>query len=186
MKKYFILFALVILNVSNNIELFAKPINLETAKMLGSNFLKQPVEHLTESKTGDDLQSSDIAYYILQSETGFVIIAGDDRVNPIIGYSHNNPFSDINNMPPALKFWLDNKAEQIRYAVENQIPVSIEMERKWQELYSGKKSVSQFQSGDVEPLIKTKWDQDNNSLTPGSSPTGCTNTAMAQIMRYWE
>ena len=101
MKKYIILFALVVLNISHNTELFAKPIDLETAKILGSNFLKQPV---TEAKTGDALQSNETAYYILQSENGFVIIAADDAVSPIIGYSHNNPIRSNEELPPALKW----------------------------------------------------------------------------------
>ena len=63
----------------------------------------------------------------MQAENGFVIIAADDVINPIIGYSHNSP---VNDLPPALIEMLNDKAKQIHYAIENEISVDAQVQQK--------------------------------------------------------
>lgn len=170
-----------------NTSVFAKPIDIETAKQIGANFLKQSIINI---------QSED-AYYILQSKNGFVILATDDVVNPIIGYSYNNPIN-TNDLPPALKEMLDNKAEQIHNIVENKSFATHQVQQKWQELLSGKKSANEFLSGSGDPLIKTKWRQSEpynweipmndvvNKWWACQKLVGCVALSMGQIMHYWE
>ena len=47
-------------------------------------------------------------YYVFNHADGhgFVIVAGDDAVQPILGYSTQGSFS-YDDMPPALRTWLD-------------------------------------------------------------------------------
>ena len=182
MKKFIYPVIVAITLIFATTELFTKPVDLETAKRIGANFLQQPIN---DKKIGNSFQSTNEPYYILHSDSGFVIISSDDAVNPIIGYSHNNPI-DKDELPPNMKAWLDSRAEQIRYVIRNNIPATNEVKQEWQELQTGKKSVNKFSAGSVEPLIRTRWNQNNNSLTPSNSPTGCIATAMAQIMKYWE
>jgi uncharacterized protein YjdB len=181
MLKYKLLFIAVILNIS---VLVSAPIDIQTAKIIGSNFLSQPI---TDIKIGCSFQST-TAYYILNSDSGFVIVAGDDVINPIIGYSYNSLTNNNGELPDNMKEWLDNKAKQIHYAVENNTSVTNEIKQRWESLLSSSKENNKFQSVVVGPLIKTKWGQTTryNVLTPGNSPTGCVATAMAQIMKYWE
>ena len=78
-------------------------------------------------------------------------------INPIIGYSHNNQIN-TNNLLTALEVLLNDKAEQIHYAVENEIVVTTQVQEKWKDLLPGKKSVNQFFEGDsvLLPVVKTE------------------------------
>ena len=102
---------------------------------------------------------------------GFVIVGNHEKSYEVIGYSDNNRFEYI-NAPNALKWWLQ---EFKRNGVSMLSTVS-----------SSKPSIS--------PLLSTKWSQYEpfNSCIPtlgsqySSFVTGCTATAIAQIMKYWE
>ena len=119
-------------------------------------------------------------YVFNRSEGGFVIVSADARtVKPVLGYSDNGRF-DADNIPPALQYILSGYQEQIDYARAN---VASQRGTLQTTVPRG--------TPVVEPLIKTKWDQNDpyNRLCPrvdgGESYTGCTATALAQIMNYW-
>ena len=142
---------------------------------------------------------------------GWVIVAGDDITEPIIGYSFEN-FFDENNLPPQLAYLLEAYAKQLtddRVKKATEIPVEISL--KWLKLkespekFKEKSSLTlNTKSGratrwrlekDVS-LHTPTWGQRNfyNDLCPldssvnpiydGRTPTGCVATAMVQIMRY--
>ena len=188
MKKYF-LFIFCITLLFSFYGLFAKPIDIQTIKTIGANFLKQPI---IETKVSNTFQSNYAAYYILHSDSGFVIIAGNDVVTPIIGYSYNSSVSKNNELPDNLKWWLESKANDIHYAIENNITASEDIKLQWENLLHNQnlsnKDNDILLANSLEPLCETKWDQTfpYNSGCPGNSPTGCVATAMAQIMKYWE
>ena len=73
-----------------------------------------------------------VYFYVFGAEDnkGFVIVAGDDRVAPILGYSHNNGFP-AENMPPNLKWWLNEYARQIEFAIENNMEPTPETKQRW-------------------------------------------------------
>ena len=73
-----------------------------------------------------------IYFYVFGAENneGFVIVAGDDRVTPVLGYSHTNGFS-VNDMPPNLKWWLNEYARQIEFAIDNDIEPTAEVRQQW-------------------------------------------------------
>lgn len=127
------------------------------------------------------------AYYIFERSTGqgFVIVAGDDAVEPIIGYSLENPI-DVNNLPPALIGFLKGHESYIRYVKTHPTPPSSSIQSKWSDDASQRTAAAVIQVI-VEPLIKTRWNQGDpyNALCPSLRPTGCVATTMAQIMRYW-
>ena len=78
-----------------------------------------------------------VYFYVFGTENndGFVIVAGDDRVTPVLGYSHTNGFS-VENMPPNLKWWLDEYARQIEFAIENDIEPTAEVTQQWAQYLS--------------------------------------------------
>ena len=52
---------------------------------------------------------------------GYVIIAGDDRVeNEVLGYSDNGAF-DYNQIPENMKYWLGEYERQIEFMQKNAI-----------------------------------------------------------------
>lgn len=113
-------------------------------------------------------------YYLFnaRSSGGYVIVAGDDRLPAVLGYSLEGSI-DPDDMPDALKFLLEMSTASIEGQPEGAVNVS-----------TG--------TPVVEPLLgDIKWGQSEpfNSLCPMVSGkrgyVGCVATAMAQIMRYY-
>jgi hypothetical protein len=73
-----------------------------------------------------------VYFYVFGTENnkGFVIVSGDDRVVPVLGYSDINGFS-ADNMPDNLAWWLGEYAKQIQFAIENDIEPTQEIIQKW-------------------------------------------------------
>ena len=123
--------------------------------------------------------------YVFTTETSFVLLAADDRVQPILGYSLTGGF-DVENMPGNKRAWIQGYSDEIRYAVDNQLRASSEVMQQWRDLAEGNPNTSRAIT-EVAPLLQTQWNQGSpyNLLCPGGSVTGCVATAMAQIMKYW-
>ncbi len=120
------------------------------------------------------------AYYIFGSASGYVIVAGDDRAQHILGYG-NGSFN-MNKIPCALQFMLDSYKEQIDYLLEHP---GLEVETM---------SLRSASTGEtsVAPLLTAKWNQGVpfNNLCPRyddmSCYTGCACTSLSQVMYYWK
>lgn len=118
------------------------------------------------------------AYYIYNVERqqkGFVIVAGEDQ--EVLGYSDSGAYDEA-DVPPALLFWLQCYEEQVEHIRDGRAEVFR----------------APVEHTAIAPLIKTKWAQRGpyNLNNPKSGVTGltfpctgCTATAMAQIMKYW-
>ena len=110
--------------------------------------------------------------------TGYLVLSADDMAYPVLGYADKGDF-DPDNMPEAMKWWLQQYADQIAYARKN----------------AGKPVMTTAKDDNREPIapqIKTEWDQVEpyNNQCPSYSGirtyTGCVATAIAQVMKYWE
>jgi len=142
------------------------------------------------SKTG----SRDTLMYILNDTISrkFVIVAADEGIWPIIGYSLTGSYNQ-NNQPPAFIEWIENTRKEIEYIKYNHIKPESKINQEWERMTSlTYKSVET--SNSVEPLLSTRWNQDCyfNEQCPGDvkgpcnhALTGCVATSMAQIMKYW-
>lgn len=112
---------------------------------------------------------------------GFMALSADDAAIPLLGYSDRWNFS-ADNMPPQLKWWLEEYGRQIDFARRNNLS-SASFSRKIS--HSGERTA-------IEPMVKTMWDQiaPFNEQCPLSGSertwTGCVATAMAQVMKYWD
>ena len=129
--------------------------------------------------------SNDEPFYIFNAEgnKGFVIVSGDDRTQPIIGYADRGQFS-VDNMPANLKYWLDAYEQQIKYLGNHPVAAT--------------RGHTRTSRDKVNPLILTEWNQDApyntkcpqiyNSYTKQYEypMTGCVATAMAQVMFFWK
>jgi len=139
------------------------------------------------------------AFYIFNAgaATGFVIVAGDDNVTPILAYSDDGAF-DPDNIPPNAAQLLTGYQKEIRYVMEHNIRQSNEIKAEWEELNSDTpaKAARMANTSAVLPLIKTKWGQGSNyrpynkfcpydSIANKRTVTGCVATAMAQVMNFW-
>jgi hypothetical protein len=197
MKRIFTLLYFIGLFFTAN----AKQIDLITALKTAHGFLQQKSTAHT-LKNSDHLQliytatSNSIAvngfqavncFYVLNADHGFIIVAADDIVAPILAYSDEKVFT-TDNICPSVRKWLDSYKMQIEYAIENNMSATEEIKTSWNELLNPTNNpITTRSPNTVNPLVKTKWDQPYpyNTLCPGSSVTGCVATAMAQILKYW-
>jgi len=140
-----------------------------------------------------------VYYYVFEAGNGFVIVAGDDAVRPILGYSPNGNYDENNlNHPPNFACWMNNIQQEIADAQKQSLSQSEDIRQEWDRYLSG--MVRMDAPNIVGPLLTTKWKQDApyNNLCPEfpDNPeysgdryrciTGCVATAMAQIMKFHE
>ncbi|MDO5569922.1 MAG: C10 family peptidase [Bacteroidales bacterium] len=94
---------------------------LEIAVDFYSQIVKAPLRVAAkESFSKSQLSSfnNDNFYiYNISDNSGFVIVASDDIVSPILGYSTENGISE-DNLPPAFTAWMENYSEYISYIKE--------------------------------------------------------------------
>lgn len=133
--------------------------------------------------------AADYFVFNFPGEKGFAIVAGDDRVRPVLGYSNEGGF-DPDNLPENFRGMLAYYQEQIDWVVSRSIEASPALSAEWSRYMSGT-TFRASKSG--EKVIETaKWNQGDpyNRQTPTiggkHSVTGCVATAAAIIMRYHE
>ena len=168
---------------------FAGPISPEKALGIAktfwnSNTLKQNVQLLPVTIDGPSKAPAyngnvthDAQYYVFSSDDnkGFVIVSGDDQLTPIVGYSDN---AYLGEMPPALIEWLEEYSNYVDEVRTGTVTPTNTTTKK-----AGKS---------IAPMLETSWNQGSpyNNKCPEVSgqktPTGCTATAMAQIMKFHE
>lgn len=184
----------------------AKPISKEVAQKVCANHFSTVTNSPSNffSSTSDvslilekkNQKQQSMVYVFAVKNNGFTIIAGDDRVAPILGYSYKGDTKlTAENLPPQLKGMLDYYSSVVDDVVAQPEPNAItSTQKEWELLISNKKSENQFtvtSPVNVPSLIKAKWDQGEpyNKFCPSysngdKSVVGCVATAMAMIMHY--
>ena len=133
---------------------------------------------------------NDVHIFNLPDSNGFVIVAGNDCLHPIIGYGFEAPITTINDN---MRIWLEGCEQLARTAENDKLKQSDPVGDEWEALEGGLggKGVS---VGGIPALIKTRWNQaplynDSCPYDAGAGTrvvTGCVATAMAQVMAYWQ
>ena len=188
MKKFTLIVALVLMVAMPT---FAERVTSETAQKVATTFLNNngaKAAQLTDLSKEAGFKN----LYIFNGNPGFVVMAADDCVQPILGYSLTDVF-DAKDMPENLKWWLQGYSDEIQSAIDNKMRATSETAKMWKDLAEGNSKAGKA-TMTVAPLIQTKWNQNKyyNDLCPavsdgpnGHAYTGCVATAMAQIMKYW-
>ena len=181
MKRFTMIMALVAMMV---VPVFAERVTPETARKVATTFLN--------NNGAKSAQLTDLSkkagfpnLYIFSTESSFVVMAADDCVKPILGYSLSDRF-DVDDMPENMKWWIQQYSDEIQWGIENNIQPDKSTTTEWQDLKEGKAS-KDGPTAVVGPLLSTKWDQGSpyNMYCPSGTVTGCVATAMAQVMKYW-
>ena len=181
------LFGLLLLTA---LPLFAENVDPETARKVATTFLKNNGAKTTQL-TDLSKEAGFPNLYIFTAEQGFVVMAADDCVKPILGYSLTGSFV-VEDMPDNVTGWLQGYSDEIQWGIDNQVRASNETAKLWNDLAEGDAKAGRATTV-VAPLIQTKWNQNKyyNNLCPsatggpdGHAYTGCVATAMAQIMKY--
>lgn len=122
------------------------------------------------------LEQRDILTVIGHEEEGIVIIANDDELPAVVGYSLE-PFTTV---PPAVEWYLEEADKALQSILAKG------------EKRAAIPPTSEFPPN-LEPLLKTIWNQGNpyNKFCPGGNgtstrlyPTGCVATAISQVMKF--
>ncbi|MDL2239659.1 cadherin-like beta sandwich domain-containing protein, partial [Bacteroidales bacterium OttesenSCG-928-L14] len=197
---------LIVILASTN--LFAKSVDTLSVKLaaqhffMGSNFTgkstadKKPevkILHTEHSLT----DSSNPYYYVLTKSDGegWIILSGDDRISPIVGYSQEGKFYKEGN--PAFSYWMENFKEGVdrlrssKDLSSEDKAKSTKANKEWAELLSGPSieiregtgSKGYTQGDDL--LFGITWDQGGEWSPFSYAPAGCIATAMGQVMHYW-
>ncbi len=186
MKRFTMILALLLMIA---MPMMAERVSPKTAQKVAQTFLNNngaKATQLTDLSKIAGFQN----LYIFTAEPGFVVMAADDCVQPILGYSLTGKFQ-TENMPTNVRGWLDGYNDEIQYAIDNKMKATVETSKLWKDLIDGKSKAAKATIV-VDALVRTQWDQDPlyNNLCPYISGeqtvTGCAATAMAQIMNYWE
>jgi len=190
MKNPFILFAVFIMPHM----VFAEPVTMESARQVADNYHK----HYSKS---NDLNVTDAfsksfdgitTFYVFNYNAGgFVVVAADDAVIPILAES-NTGFFDSEMSNPSVKFWFDGYNKQITDIVAAKYDNTKTLQ-EWNKVLDNNLPRA---ANDVGPLLTTTWDQgcSYNAQCPietgagtgscGHAFTGCVATTMSQLTKY--
>ncbi len=194
MKKLSLLWLALTLTVG---AAFAAPVDVNTAKNLGQKYvhytLGQKSAELSLVYTGTS-QAGTEALYVFNFDHGYVVVAADDHAHPILGYCDDQEFN-VDQIPEGLQYYLNYYARQIQYAIDNDLPVDLEIAEQWYLVAKEGTMVKNRGSRAVAPLLSTTWDQGYpyNYYAPSCSSywtgnhcyAGCVACSMSQVMKYW-
>ena len=196
MRKLFLGLAALMLSMT----VLAERVSQEDAALVANNFMnvgntvsgvqKAPAKKMVLKKAAT---TSENQYYVYENANGegWVMVAANDVVSPILAYSNTGTFR-TDNQPVNVRTWLGKYDKFITKIEADGAAQDEEVAAEWSALKKGVRKAK----GDaiVGPLVKTTWDQDDPywTLTPngsgsiGKAYTGCVATAMAQVMNYWQ
>lgn len=183
------------------VQIFARPLREQEARLLAEQFFQKntQMQQLRSAEltlvsapacpsNGYELKSTGepARYYYVYNRgenRGFVIVSGDDRLAPYIGYATTGSFS-VESMPDNLAAFLKACQQRIdeltrQVGLQTRLAPTLPMAGE---------------PAEVLPLLGgIKWNQSApwNSETPvdgkgKNMPVGCVATAYAQVMRYYQ
>ena len=196
MKKLLVIIAAIAFMAG---QVFANPVDVNTAKNLGVKYLKNNVlsaKNIADAEHVYTLSSEDNTpyLYVFNHENGYVVVAADDRAYPILGYSDGEAF-DVNNIPEGIRYFLGHYGRQIQYAIDNELVAEADVVEQWNLLEKEGVTMKTRMDRAVNPLLATVWDQGwpYNYYAPACQSywtnnhcyAGCVATAMSQVMKFW-
>lgn len=206
------------------VELLAEPTTPSQAQILVARWLAHDREPMGSSlgKCSRDVQTyldadGKPVYFVVRLQpSGFVIVSGDDMVEPIVGFSPEGDYdpSSDNPLGALVSRDLPSRVGEIRglqaQAARHGRQLAAtgthgDAQKKWRMFLSGGPTPAGISTASlsdirIDPLIQSKWDQSNecgaacyNYYTPPDAPgsttnyyAGCVATAMAQLMRFYQ
>ena len=196
MKKTLLLIAIFAFTMGN---IFANPVDQQRALQIGQSFMNCKIGQKTNVQlnmvyTSATREAVDYYVFNVNDNNGFVIVAGDDRVKPILAYSTSGCFNP-SDIADGFEFTLTTFSHEIQYIREHNIAATDDITAEWQSVaatgYINKEKKSREVVG---PLCQTIWNQNwpYNSQCPedeegsgGRVYAGCVATAMGQVMKFW-
>lgn len=189
MKKFLLLSLVLLFSLSS----WAEQRSTEDATAIARSFFAQRTStrsasdvnlvavstQLIQSASTRALNAEPSFYVFNQDQSAYVIISGDDRMKPVLGYSDSGSFA-TDNLPLNILGWLKSY-DEVYTALNDGAQVVKEPKLLTRTTFAPT----------VAPLLgDINWDQGapyNNAcpiISGGRSVTGCVATAIAMIMKY--
>jgi hypothetical protein len=139
---------------------------------------KASIAYKAPKKVNGKTVEDEAYYYVFNKgiNQGFVIVSGDDRCYPILGYTTKGNFIE-SKLPCNLKAFLQDYANQIKYIQDNNISPKTSLldsnvlqQRRMFLIYAKPNGIK---------VILT-------ITILAANYTGCVATAMSQVMYYWQ
>ena len=187
MKKFLLMLTAAMLAMS----LSAAPVDQVTAKKIAQSFLTNELyagQIMAPAATHPVLLKAEMGsvklntpvYYIYNTSTTFIVVAGDDRADQILMVG-DRPLKDINNLPLGMRDMLGQYKDQIMFLQEHPglQPTSVETPNP------------SFNATTYGPLLTCNWDQEApyyNQCKFGSYQclTGCPATSASMVFYFWK
>ena len=198
MKRLSFLFLLLMMTIVS----MGAPVTKQQARQWAQEFmLQRGAQIVSEPRHAPgmavDAEQQPLYVFNAMANKGFVIIAGDDCAEHVLGYVTEGSF-DENNLPDNFRSWLEMTADEIREASHLIDDAGTLQNHTLNEGITAPRFVPTHPA--ISPLVQTLWNQGGSSdeydsyiynmLTPTISGkhcvTGCTATAGAQIMYYYQ
>ena len=119
-------------------------------------------------------------YYIYNTSTTFIVVAGDDRAEEILMVG-DRPLSDVNNLPDGMRDMLGQYKDQIMFLQDHPglRPTSVQ------------EPTPKLTATTYGPLLTCNWDQEApyyNQCKFGSYQclTGCPATSASMVFYFWK
>ena len=197
---------------------FGSPVGADQARDAVIGWLKadpaplqtKMAQQVKRVETFNDAAGAPVYYVVYLDPDGFVIVAADDLIEPIVGFAPSGQFDSSTNNPlgALVSHDLPDRIAKVKGMPATKAQsLFLAAKYKWGQLESIKQSVSGIKTGissvsdvRVAPLTQSTWNQSTvngnacyNYYTPpyaeGSAANyvcGCVATAMAQVMRFWQ
>lgn len=180
----FRLFTTFFLGLLLSLSASAKPRTMAQLRAIAARELSvsTTIEDTRATNTGSmaTLQQLSDLTVIGNRHVGFVVLANDDAIEAVVGVS-NKPYTNDTNINPAFQWYL----RAANAAIASHIASG--------HGYSGAIAPSAPLPDHVDPLIKTRWQQEapfNNDVQKDDKGkpylVGCVAITMTQIMRYYK
>ena len=195
MKKTLLFVAILAIST---VKMFAGPVDAQRAQQIGQRFMSATTgfEKTNTQLVYTSATRGNADYYVfnVSGDNGFVIVAGDDRVKPILAYSTKGCFNP-NDIADGFNFMLDSYCEEIQYVREHNLDATADIVAEWKSVgETGYINKDRKERRWVGPHCQTTWNQNfpYNSQCPedpeghgGHVYAGCVATAMGQVMKFW-
>ncbi len=195
---------------------FAAPVTSKQAKRAVRGWLsldKAPMGAEFAASTADTVKAyavsdGDAAYYIVSlAGGGFVAVAGDDLVEPVVAFQEHGSFDADPDNPLYVLLEKDMRGRRAKARAMTGMDMATSAKtgkaKRWSKLLnagekaeSGVELSTETQSASISDvrvasLVSSRWDQSTvstknvyNYYTPSNYVCGCVATAMSQLMRY--
>ncbi len=191
--------------------LLAREISVSAAKLVAVNWMNKSgcfepnvlaPSGWQLSNSGKELRvnmksknSRKLAYLFRLKPSGFILVAADDRLKPVLAFSRKSVFSTEKTPENVALLWLEKDiAARLQLISVGKAPDLLSRNKFLRKaILQKEKQSAEGRTGMVGPFLTSQWGQGKadgvpvfNLFTPHQWSAGCVATAVAQILYYYK